>query len=129
MFGFGKKKEAPKDNNLSFDVLPNGKYVAKYKDEIPSYDEFILVTLEVTHGEHKGKLLPMQFASAKAKKVTRDFTGGYLDHLDYEGEKKAVDLGYSRGYAEGDTNGSFIVNYKSGFVSSVPEYDYDKVKC
>lgn len=121
MFGFGKKKEAPKENNLSFDVLPDGKYVAKYNSEIASYDEFILVTLEVTHGEHKGKLLPMQFASAKAKKVTRDYTGGYLDRLAFEDEKRAYNLGYAK-------DNSVIVNYKDGFVTSVPEYDDEKVE-
>ena len=72
--------------------MPDGKYIVKFKDEIASYDEFFLVLFEVTRGEFNGDTIAAKHTSAKAKKVTRDYTGDYLSRLSFEGDKKGIDL-------------------------------------
>ena len=128
VFGFFKRKPEPAKRTYSFDNLPDGKYVVKYIDETFSYDEFILITLEVTRGEETGSKVPVLFKSQKAKKVSRDYTGDFLARLAFEEDAKASKLDYAISYAKSDSNNEFIVNLKESYVSSVPEYDYEAVE-
>jgi hypothetical protein len=130
MFGFFKKKEPVTEKspnrNLSFQEVPDGKYIVKFVEEISSINEFLLVVLVITRGEHKGIKQPAMFNSTKAKKVTKDYTGDFLNRLAFEEDAKASKMQDAIDYSKHDSNGEFIVNIKDGFVSSVPEYDIDK---
>lgn len=112
------------EEHLSFDILPDGKYLVKYLDEKASYNKFILAIFEITHGEYKGKRLPLKFENSKAKEISRNYTGLWLDRLAFEEDKKAYDLQIAKLNSEGE----FIVNVKNGYVSSIPEPDYDKIE-
>lgn len=113
---------------MSFEVLPDGKYVVCFVEEKGFVDQFVLVILKITRGEHKGKMIPMQFTNAKAKMVTQEYTGDWLSRLAFEEDARASRLDDARHYADGDTEGEFIVNYKEGYVTSVPDFDYEKVE-
>jgi hypothetical protein len=126
VFGLFKKKSKPKI--YQFDSHPNGKYVVKYIEETYSHDEFILVVLEITRGEYSGDKIPVMFQNQKAKKISREYTGMFLDRLAYEGVAKASKLDDAMRYAESDSNNEFIVNLKDSAVSSVPEYDFEAVE-
>ena len=125
IFGFFKRK--PK-RTYQFDNIPDGKYIVQYVDETYSYDEFILVTLEVTRGAHAGSKIPAMFNSKKAKKVSREYSGQFLSRLGFEGDNKALCLDSAIEYAQHDSKkGEFIINLKDSYVSSVPEYDDEAV--
>lgn len=127
MFSFLKRKKES-GFTMSFEALPDGKYVARFIEERGFVDQFILVVLEITRGEHKGTKIPMQFTNAKAKKVTRDYSGDWIARLAFEEDARASRLEDAIDYAKADTIGEFIVNYKEGYVTSVPEYDTEKVE-
>lgn len=127
MFGFFKKKK-PVEEELVFENLPDDKYLVKYVDEKDSHNEFILVILEITRGEHKSKHLPVKFDNSKAKKITRENSGLWLSRLVFEEDKKAYDLEAAMETAKSESDDEFIVNVKNGFVNSIPEHDFEKVE-
>lgn len=112
------------DEELTFEILPDGKYLVKCVAERASYGRFILAIFEITHGEHKGNRLPLKFESPKAREISRTYSGLWLDRLAFEEDKKA----YALQYAQLNSDGEFIVNVKAGYVSSIPEADFEKIE-
>jgi hypothetical protein len=128
MAAFFRKKQKEPDFNTVFEVYPNGKYAVRYVDENAFDGEYVLITLKITRGEHSGKSIPVLFDDRIAQKVSKDYSGGYLDRLEYEGSQLAANLDSAKRYADQDSKGVFIVNYKDGLVKSVPEYDVEKLE-
>ncbi|MGA1999786.1 MAG: hypothetical protein ABSG52_07325 [Terriglobales bacterium] len=112
------------NEELTFEIVPDGRYLVRCVGERASYGQFILAIFEITRGEHKGKKLPLKIESAKAKDISRSYTGMWLDRLAFEEDKKA----YALQYAQLNSDGEFIVNVRAGYVRSVPEPDCDTVE-
>jgi len=125
---FGLFKSKSKSKTYQFDNLPDGKYIVRYDDETSSYDEFILVILEVTRGEYSGSKVPVLFKNKKAKKISRENTGLFISRLAFEEDAKASKLESAIMYAESDSNNEFIVNLKDSYVSSIPEHDFEAIE-
>ena len=107
-----------------FETLPDGKYIVRWVREVISEGNFILGIYQISYGEFQGKLVPMLFEGATAKKITRDYTGMFLERLAFEGNKKANDWQNAQLNSEGE----YIVNIKNSQVSSIPEPDSDKME-
>jgi hypothetical protein len=112
-----------KDNYI-FETLPDGKYIVRWVRETISEGNFILGIYQISYGEFQGKLVQMLFDSVTAKKITREYTGMFLERLAFEGNKKAYDWHN----AQLNSDGEYIVNIKNSQVSSIPEPDADKME-
>ncbi len=121
MIFFGSQSEPP-TAEIVFHKIPDGTYFVKYLDEKCLEGEYILGIFEVLLGEYAGKLIPMKFDNAKAKRTMRDRRGSRLEYLALgEGDKRALDL-YN---ALLNSNGSFLIKLRDSHVISVPEPDQD----
>ena len=127
-----KNKATHKGEHFVFDEVPDGKYIVRFKEEKAVPKEFILGVFEVSRGEHAGKRVPVKFKSAKAKKVMREYSQDWLEHLAYdEDDNRAANL-----MDEIDNTTSnpdvveLIVNVKNNAVTTIPEFagDFDKIE-
>lgn len=110
-------------SELTFGDIPDGRYLVAFQSEAGSHDQFVLVTFKVAAGPHKGADIPMFFKSAKARELTREAQGDFISRMSYLGDACADRLDSALRHAEADTDGLFIVEYRDGAVTSVPDYD------
>jgi len=113
--------------SLEFDTVPDGKYLVRSVDEAAIRGNCAVAILQIAAGDHKAIRIPMIFSSAKAKTIICEYSGDYVARLDFEGDGRAGKLDSAMRYAESDTDGVFIVNYKDGKVTSMPKFNADKV--
>jgi len=79
--------KADEKKNLVFKRIPNGKYVAKYKDEKICEDELIIIILEIVKGAYKGQEIPIKFSGSQAKNVINQASCYFVSRLSFEGSK------------------------------------------
>ena len=113
---------------VTFEKIPDGRYIVAFESEAGSHDEFVLVILKVAAGPYQGCDIPMFFRSAEAREVTREARDDFISRMSYLGDTGADRLDRVLRHAKADTDGLFIVEYTDGAVTAVPEQDAEAVE-
>jgi len=123
-----KGAEQIRSETLSFNVVPNGKYLVKYVNE-KSVNDGIVIIFEIIRGKYGSTKVPLTFFSSKAKRVAKEATGDYISRLSFEGVKKAekLELIYLNSSSYNLYNTEFLIRISDGYVVTIYKSDEEDI--